>query len=186
MQRKYLTQIKIILIKYIYILFRYKGYYYDQETNLYYCNLRYYSPEIFRWISRDEIEYLDPSSITGCNLYAYCCAFKANDVLICSEEFNFCLKNDETYNSLIIILFSRRKGKTPPVKWPQLPKNLAGKKPKWNSKGYWDGEKSGDRYREDGSPLPGNKNSDLYNVSSQLFHNYDSSLIIQMIYLIQC
>ena len=37
--------------------FRYKGYYYDQETNLYYCKSRYYSPEITRWISRDEIEY---------------------------------------------------------------------------------------------------------------------------------
>ena len=52
--------------------FRYKGYYYDQETNLYYCKSRYYSPEIYRWISRDEIEYLDTSSITGCNLYVYC------------------------------------------------------------------------------------------------------------------
>ena len=52
--------------------FRYKGYYYDQETNIYYCKSRYYSPEIYRWISRDEIEYLDTSSITGCNLYVYC------------------------------------------------------------------------------------------------------------------
>ena len=52
--------------------YRYKGYYYDQETNLYYCRSRYYSPEIYRWVSRDEIEYLDPSSITGCNLYVYC------------------------------------------------------------------------------------------------------------------
>lgn len=52
--------------------FRYKGYYYDKETELYYCNSRYYNPEWGRWISPDSIEYLDPSSINGLNLYVYC------------------------------------------------------------------------------------------------------------------
>ena len=52
--------------------FRYKGYYYDVETQLFYCNSRYYSPELCRWISPDSIEYLDPESINGLNLYAYC------------------------------------------------------------------------------------------------------------------
>ena len=52
--------------------FRYKSYFHDQETNLYYCNTRYYSPEICRWISMDEVEYLDASSLLGCNLYVYC------------------------------------------------------------------------------------------------------------------
>ena len=52
--------------------YRYKGYYYDIETNLYYCKSRFYSPEIYRWIFRDEIDYLDASSIIGCNLYVYC------------------------------------------------------------------------------------------------------------------
>ncbi len=65
---------------------RYKGYYYDQETNLYYCKSRYYSPEISRWISRDEIEYLDPSSITGCNLYVYC---NNNPVMYVDENGNY-------------------------------------------------------------------------------------------------
>lgn len=51
---------------------RYKGYYYDKETGLYYCNSRYYSPELCRWISPDSIEYLDPESINGLNLYCYC------------------------------------------------------------------------------------------------------------------
>ncbi len=50
----------------------YKGYYYDEETGLFYCNSRYYSPELCRWISPDSIEYLDPSSINGLNLYCYC------------------------------------------------------------------------------------------------------------------
>ena len=51
---------------------RYKGYYYDIETQLFYCNSRYYNPEWGRWISPDSIEYLDPESINGLNLYCYC------------------------------------------------------------------------------------------------------------------
>ena len=50
---------------------RYKGYYYDVETQLYWVSSRYYSPELCRWISPDSIEYLDPSSINGLNLYSY-------------------------------------------------------------------------------------------------------------------
>ena len=56
----------------IYNPFMYKGYYYDEETQLFYCNSRYYSPELCRWISPDSIEYLDPESINGLNLYCYC------------------------------------------------------------------------------------------------------------------
>ena len=51
---------------------RYRGYYYDKETQLYWVSSRYYSPELCRWISPDSIEYLDPQSINGLNLYAYC------------------------------------------------------------------------------------------------------------------
>ena len=39
--------------------FMYKGYIYDVETGLYYCNSRYYSPELCRLISLDSIEYID-------------------------------------------------------------------------------------------------------------------------------
>ena len=52
--------------------FRYKSYYHDQETNLYYCNSRYYNPEICRWTTMDEVEYLDKTLVLGCNLYTYC------------------------------------------------------------------------------------------------------------------
>ena len=44
----------------------------SEETGLYYCSSRYYDPEVGRWISPDSIEYLDPESINGFNLYAYC------------------------------------------------------------------------------------------------------------------
>ncbi len=52
--------------------FRYKGYYYDEETQLYWVSSRYYSPELCRWISPDEVEYLEPDNIHGLNLYCYC------------------------------------------------------------------------------------------------------------------
>ena len=52
--------------------FRYRGYYYDDETGLYYLQTRYYDPEIGRFISQDSIEYADPETINGLNLYAYC------------------------------------------------------------------------------------------------------------------
>ena len=51
---------------------RYRGYYYDIETRLYYLNARYYSPEWRRFISPDAAEYIDPETPNGLNLYAYC------------------------------------------------------------------------------------------------------------------
>ena len=52
--------------------FRYRGYYFDSETSLYYLNSRYYDSEVGRFISPDSIDYLDPESINGLNLYCYC------------------------------------------------------------------------------------------------------------------
>ena len=51
---------------------RYRSYYYDDEINLYYLKSRYYDPEISRFITIDDISYLDPETINGLNLYAYC------------------------------------------------------------------------------------------------------------------
>ena len=52
--------------------FRYRGYYYDTETGLYYLNSRYYDPETGRFISPDGLKYLEPETCNGLNLYAYC------------------------------------------------------------------------------------------------------------------
>ena len=52
--------------------FRYRGYYYDAETGLYYLKTRYYDPETGRFITIDDISYLAPDTINGLNLYAYC------------------------------------------------------------------------------------------------------------------
>ena len=51
---------------------RYRGYYYDEETGLYYLNSRYYDPETGRFLNADDISYIDPETINGLNLYAYC------------------------------------------------------------------------------------------------------------------
>ena len=51
---------------------RYRGYYYDTETGLYYLKTRYYDPEVGRFITIDDISYLDPETVNGLNLYAYC------------------------------------------------------------------------------------------------------------------
>ena len=51
--------------------FRYRGYYYDSETYLYYINSRYYDPYIGRFISADGFVSTG-QDITGYNLFAYC------------------------------------------------------------------------------------------------------------------
>ena len=53
--------------------YRYKGYYYDDETGMYYISVRYYNPEIARFINTDTEDILDISShLYDKNLYAYC------------------------------------------------------------------------------------------------------------------
>jgi len=47
--------------------FRYRGYFYDIETGLYYLQSRYYMPEWGRFISADGI-----AQVNGLNLYRYC------------------------------------------------------------------------------------------------------------------
>ena len=52
--------------------FRYRSYYFDHGIGLYFLKTRYYDPEVGRFITIDDISYLDPESINGLNLYAYC------------------------------------------------------------------------------------------------------------------
>ena len=50
---------------------RYRGYYYDTETGLYYLQSRYYNPEVSRFISSDEVTSTG-QGILGTNMFAYC------------------------------------------------------------------------------------------------------------------
>ena len=52
--------------------FRYKGYYYDDDVEMYYCKSRFYVPLWHRWLNSDSINYLEPKNITSLNLFAYC------------------------------------------------------------------------------------------------------------------
>ena len=52
--------------------FRFKGYYFDEESNMYYCKSRYYVPEWGRWLNADSPSFLDTTSVTKLNLFAYC------------------------------------------------------------------------------------------------------------------
>lgn len=59
--------------------FRYRGYFYDNETGLYYLNSRYYDPETYRFLNADGILGANQDVISY-NLFAYC----SNDPI------NFC------------------------------------------------------------------------------------------------
>ena len=54
--------------------YRFKGYYYDEETGMYYLKSRYYQPEICRFISADSYAVLtqSPMALVDTNLYNYC------------------------------------------------------------------------------------------------------------------
>ena len=52
--------------------FRFKGYYFDSESGMYYCHTRYYVAEWCRWLNADHPSFLQPDSLQGMNLFVYC------------------------------------------------------------------------------------------------------------------
>ncbi len=64
---------------------RYRGYYYDTHTGLYYLQSRYYNPAWGRFISADDpsVLALSPDALTDKNLYIYC---DNNPVMRVDEE----------------------------------------------------------------------------------------------------
>jgi len=139
---------------------RFPGQYYLVEYGLHYNWHRHYDPTLGRFIQADSLGF-----VGGPSVYAY---VGSNPVFFV----------DPTG-------LERKPGKTSPSRWPDLPPNLAGKKPKWNPNGYWecpgnrdltwddrshgagadrgkspqgghwDDENSGNRWDEDGNALPG-------------------------------
>ena len=51
--------------------FRYRGYYYDSETGLYYLNSRYYDPVIGRFVNADDLVVAGDGMLSS-NMYLYC------------------------------------------------------------------------------------------------------------------
>lgn len=52
--------------------FRYRSYFFDYETGLYYLKSRYYDPETGRFMNMDGVQNSVPTVINGMNLFAYC------------------------------------------------------------------------------------------------------------------
>ena len=61
--------------------FRYRGYIYDEETGLYYCQSRYYDPEADRWLNADEYASTGVGPL-GHNMFAYC---NNNPISLCDS-----------------------------------------------------------------------------------------------------
>ena len=53
---------------------RYRGYYYDSETGLYYISARYYDPIVKRMLNSDDelLSAVSPQALTDKNYFAYC------------------------------------------------------------------------------------------------------------------
>ena len=52
---------------------RYRGYYYDTETGLYYLQSRYYDPDTGRFINADDVAFLGATgTVLSRNLFVYC------------------------------------------------------------------------------------------------------------------
>ena len=51
---------------------RYRGYYYDNETDYYYLQSRYYDSNICRFINADSIDYIRSDINNGQNIFVYC------------------------------------------------------------------------------------------------------------------
>ena len=70
---------------------RYRGYYYDVETGLYYLQSRYYDPETGRFISPDVVA-------EGGNIYTYC----LNDPVNRSDESGYLSRRDKNIIKIAI------------------------------------------------------------------------------------
>ncbi len=64
--------------------FRYRGYYFDVETGLYYVSSRYYDPVVGRWTSPETNVYEgvfdENAGLIGYNVYAYCANNPVNNI----------------------------------------------------------------------------------------------------------
>ena len=52
--------------------FRYRSYFYDTETGLYYLGSRYYNPETGRFINADNLISGSKNGVSGNNVFSYC------------------------------------------------------------------------------------------------------------------
>ena len=101
---------------------RYRGYYYDSETNYYYLQSRYYDSNICRFINSDSMNsaYKYKNEKLGNNLFAYCCNNSINSLdptgnflilIICYIIVNISIKNSlSSYGKYITLKTDKRNG----------------------------------------------------------------------------
>ena len=80
--------------------FRYRGYYYDTETDLYYLNSRYYDPAVGRFLNADG--YINANGdLIGFNMFAYC---SNNPVMRVDETGELCSWLKKTIAAVAIVV----------------------------------------------------------------------------------
>ena len=101
----------------------YRSYYYDKETEWYYLNTRYYSPDMCRFVSADNenVSTETPAGLTDKNLFAYCDNNPVNRV---DKSGNFW---DTVFDviSLAVSIASVAKDPKDPVAWIGLAVDVA-------------------------------------------------------------
>ena len=74
---------------------RYRGYYYDTETKLYYLKTRYYDPEICRFVTIDDVDYVDPNGnssvdfVVGINKIGTGITYTKNNIRYYNGNYHF-------------------------------------------------------------------------------------------------
>ncbi len=67
--------------------FRYRGYYYDSESGLYYLQSRYYDTKIVRFINSDDVRYIGVNgTVNSYNAFSYC---ENNSINVCDYTGQF-------------------------------------------------------------------------------------------------
>ena len=78
--------------------FRYRGYYFDEETGLYYLQSRYYDAEVGRFVNADDTStIIAQSNILSTNLYSYC----FNNVVNCLDDSGYIVTPANIIGALI-------------------------------------------------------------------------------------
>ena len=79
--------------------FRYRGYYFDQESGLYYLNSRYYTPEFGRFISPDVFISTGQGPLCS-NLFVYC----GNNPVCRKDEDGYDWKSFAAFGTALVII----------------------------------------------------------------------------------
>ena len=85
--------------------FRYRSYYYDSETGLYYLQSRYYDPAVGRFVNADDVTFLNlGNSVLSYNFFANCDNDPINYIDDTGNKKKKSVKNENLLNASIWLL----------------------------------------------------------------------------------